>query len=1079
MADKAHFVEYLKAMQNEDGQIRNQAEAFLKDIAAKNTDGLVDVGLQVIADQTLEPAVRTTCCVLLKKLLTVFEGDQVKGYKLLSAEGKLNFQRNVLILLASTTQVLVKDQICDLISDVASSVLVDDTLPQADKWNSLAQHLFELMSTQQNSNTLSVFRIFEGLFANAATHFLGMSDSIIKMIAFGLQHEALDINLASLDCLASLVQTLSAKQLRPFKSLAPYVIALIRKSLETKEEDRIQDCIGSVYDMCEAEPAFFKSHFAELLSVMSVVRSASSDPDSALKTESVECLVFLVERFPKLITADQQLLLGLLDLIFKNMMEIDSEVPAEWCSPPDGFNDDFEEDDDQKNIKIGMDHIDRLMCAVENSVVLAGMNTAVSHLLSSSEWKMHHAAIMAMSQLGEYMSEKLTTDISTILTQVLHFSKNPNPRIRYACCHLLGQYADDLNPDFQNAHHNIYFTTVLPLLDDPIPRVVAHALASLTNFLENSNSAQVAPFFDHLYAKIMHWLANGIGYVKEASLSTLSALCEGSGDLFFAKYDETMMALFAVFEQAKSPQHKQLRGNAIECATIIGKICGIERFTNYYPKLIDYMISIQDLDIDANGFDAQRTYIMSGWQRVVIAIEDRFKPFIPRVIPRLLQIAHTAQANTSQGTRTSDAEEAEVAVQTLAVFLDNLGVDLVPYLQDIFKVLSIIIEQTPNDETRIEAVKTMPSLIKLYAKAGQDVATFGRHVNQMLWNFMEREEDASLLSEFAFTVQKTLKNMGPVLTDEEMNAIGKKCFEHLQRSQKRKNEMHEHFDREEDNQVDIDNIIENDNQMEDEFGLEIANVLGVIFRVYGQRALPLFNEVNQNLIVPALASANNKARHFALFLIDDSVEHIGNLIPKELLKKFLEELSRHALDPNLELRQAALFGIGITAIALGDDFKPVLSKVVEVLVQAIELPKPEDEYLKFFLTVRENGVASLGKILNVFGQSFAQTDLANLLSFWLKQLPIVHDHKEAGNQHKFLIRLVQANLINMSDPAVLKTVIGVFSRIYQRKKLSDEETNLAIAHVMTTLVSSPQHVAVLEAAGLEESQKEFILKFKA
>lgn len=412
-----------------------------------------------------------------------------------------------------------------------------------------------------------------------------------------------------------------------------------------------------------------------------------------------------------------------------------------------------------------------------------------------------------------------------------------------------------------------------------------------------------------------------------------------------------------------------------------------------------------------------------------------------------------------------------MAVQTLAVLLDNLGADLVPYLPDIFKVLSQIIEQTPNDETRIEAVKTMPSLIKMYIKAGQDVANFGRHVNEMLWNYMEREGDASLLSEFAFTVQKTLKNMGPVLSDAEVSAIGKKCFEHLQRSEKRKHEMAEHFDREEDNAADIDKIIENDNQMEDELALEIANILGVLFRVYGQRALPLFAEVNQTLIAPALASSSTRARHFALFLIDDSVEHIGGLIPKDLLRKFLEELSRHALDSNLELRQAATLGLGITAIALGEDFKPALPNVVALLTQAVELAKPEDEYLKFFLTVKENAVASLGKILQAFGQSFSHEDLARLINYWLSHLPIVHDHKEAIGQHKFLTKLIQAKLVNLADPNVLKAVVGIFARVYQRKKLSDEETNLAIDGLMGSLKASPQIVEALTAAGLDDSRK--------
>lgn len=34
------------------------------------------------------------------------------------------------------------------------------------------------------------------------------------------------------------------------------------------------------------------------------------------------------------------------------MLEIEDETSPEWASPPDGFNDDCIEDDDQKIIKI-------------------------------------------------------------------------------------------------------------------------------------------------------------------------------------------------------------------------------------------------------------------------------------------------------------------------------------------------------------------------------------------------------------------------------------------------------------------------------------------------------------------------------------------------------------------------------------------------------------------------------------------------------------------------------------------------------------------------------------------------------
>ena len=71
-------------------------------------------------------------------------------------------------------------------------------------------------------------------------------------------------------------------------------------------------------------------------------------------------MVNVIEKYPDL-GEQGNFLTQVIELIFKNMIEIDDEVSDDWKSPPDGFNDDCLEDDDQKIIKIQMDSIDKLL----------------------------------------------------------------------------------------------------------------------------------------------------------------------------------------------------------------------------------------------------------------------------------------------------------------------------------------------------------------------------------------------------------------------------------------------------------------------------------------------------------------------------------------------------------------------------------------------------------------------------------------------------------------------------------------------------------------------------------------------
>lgn len=129
-------------------------------------------------------------------------------------------------------------------------------------------------------------------------------------------------------------------------------------------------------------------------------------------------------------------------------------------------------------------------------------------------------------------------------------------------------------PDFQDLFHEQYFRIILPLLDDKAPRVVAHCLASLTNFLEQCKPDYILPHFELLYKKIMIYLDQGISFVKEACLSALSALAEGAEKLFEPFYNDVMKLIFVIFEQSHQPIFKQLVGISVECITIIAKIFG-------------------------------------------------------------------------------------------------------------------------------------------------------------------------------------------------------------------------------------------------------------------------------------------------------------------------------------------------------------------------------------------------------------------------------------------------------------------------------------------------------------------------
>lgn len=79
---------------------------------------------------------------------------------------------------------------------------------------------------------------------------------------------------------------------------------------------------------------------------MSQLREMPGDDNLNMKIEAVQALVNMVERYLDLLEKNEQRMNNLIELIFKNMLELENQVEPEWASPPDGFNDDCLEDDD-------------------------------------------------------------------------------------------------------------------------------------------------------------------------------------------------------------------------------------------------------------------------------------------------------------------------------------------------------------------------------------------------------------------------------------------------------------------------------------------------------------------------------------------------------------------------------------------------------------------------------------------------------------------------------------------------------------------------------------------------------------
>lgn len=103
----------------------------------------------------------------------------------------------------------------------------------------------------------------------------------------------------------------------------------------------------------------------------------------------------------------------MIEMVFVHMIEIDNNVTEEWKKPIEGYNDDMEDDEDFETTKFGMGAIDRIIFSVGDKEVLPILSESIKHLLENHDWRYKYTAVMALSQVGEYIED--ATQIVSII----------------------------------------------------------------------------------------------------------------------------------------------------------------------------------------------------------------------------------------------------------------------------------------------------------------------------------------------------------------------------------------------------------------------------------------------------------------------------------------------------------------------------------------------------------------------------------------------------------------------------------------------------------------------------------------
>ncbi|KAF9541179.1 ARM repeat-containing protein [Agrocybe pediades] len=305
--------------------------------------------------------------------------------------------------------------------------------------------------------------------------------------------------------------------------------------------------------------------------------------------------------------------------------------------------------------------LDRLACAMGGRAILPPAFQYIPSMMASYDWRVRHAGLMAIAAIGEGTGKVMQKELEKIIELVTPMFSDAHPR--------------DV---IQRQFHQQLFAVLIPALEDPEPRVHAHAASALINFCEGVERVALLPYLDPIVERLLKLLnpppelATARRYVQEQAITTLAMVADASEVTFAKHYPTIMPLLLNVLRNAEGPEYRKLRVKAMECAGLIAIAVGPDVFRQDSQTLVELLVRIQQAPPDPEDTQLGH-YLIATWAKVCQAMGAEFETYLPIVMPSILATAN-AKADLSVYDEEDEIAEEREGFEVIAMDEQTYGV---------------------------------------------------------------------------------------------------------------------------------------------------------------------------------------------------------------------------------------------------------------------------------------------------------------------------------------------------------------------------------------------------------------------
>lgn len=1076
----------LSALTSPDNAFRKEAEAALNnDWTSKDK---IDILLVYLADQAANGAdenTRAFAAVIFRRFSIrspTYSGFSVADRQVdhITPGAKSEIRRILLQGFISPQIRNVRHKLADAIAEVAKDKF---------DWPDLLPTILKAAENPDPAMKESAYRMISTTPQIISNH--NLDESFLKMFHTGFEDASDDVRIAACTAFVAFFENLPKSTWAVLAQLLPNLLNSLPRLLENGNDTALASVLESLIDLVILAPKIFKPMFETIIKFCSEV-AQNKDLESNARLTALELLTSFSEASPNMCKREPSYPNTVVVVTLKLLTEVcvDDEDCSEWMNVQDPSDETEEEE-----FSAARQALDRVALKLNGQSLAGPLFQILPQMLQSQDWHLRQAALMALSSACEGCADVLATEIPKLLDMVLPSLNDSHPRVQYSCCNALGQMSTDFANTIQRTSGDRILPALISMLSTSyIPRVQNHAAAALVNFCEEASQDTLEPYLDDLLNNLLNLLKSSpLKYVQEQVITTIAVVADAAETKFIKYYDTLMPLLISVMRSDIDKSNRTLVAKSIECSTLIASAVGKEKFAENASEILEIFTFLQNNLLGED--DPVKSYLEKGWSRVCKLIGKAFLPFLPCVLPPLLEQARATQdisiVEEDQLEEINQNEEYEViqlsgrhiavhtsvlddkasAIELLKLYSEVLNEDFGQYVFEIANEIVIPgLDFYLHDGVRGTCAVTMPSLLKSYVESTGSTQSTESFV---LWKSMANKLISQLESDpvielyfaYYYALSKCLSLMGPqALDDNQLEEAAKSIDTNL-------TDLYERIINRDDVDDDYNEEVSDydDDCTDEELLEEVGKGISSIFENCGARFITAFVTITPTLN-KYLQEENPILKRFAIDVVCDLVKYGGGEV-YNLRELFLNIVGAALTSPDSKVRESAARCVGYCAESPNSaEYAQFAMACIQPITQMTSIP---DARAPDNIDATESMCATLATIIQYYGNQIPNVN--ELITAWVGLLPVCQNEEAAMTAYTFL-----SNIINQQHPVVSTKITEIVDSVIQAilyASISGETANNAIASVKALLATLPQEQSMAMMNSYSTESKSIIAKW--